>query len=303
MMVTTKPEERKGNADETKTKLAAIGLSIGTAFFLTVFKLSIGVITHSLGLIASAVDSLMDVLVSSVNFIAVKEADKPADREHLYGHGKIESLAGLFQSVIISASGLYLLFEAVKRLIRGVELAHLPVAIGVMVVSMVLTFFLVLRLKRIMKETGSIIVGTEALHFATDFLTNGGVILALVLVRLTGSSLWDLGIAFVIACYILWQSFKILRAAVDELLDRALPAEEEEEIEQIILTYDPRVVGFHNLRTRKIGHQRFIDFHFEIRDEENFSRAHELTEALIKRIQERFPGADVTVHFDPAGSD
>lgn len=245
----------------------------------------------------------MDVLVSSVNLIAAKEADKPADQEHLYGHGKIESLAGLFQSFIISASGLYLVAESIRRLIRGVELSHVPTAVGVMVVSMILTFFLVLRLKQVLKETGSIIVGTEALHFTTDFLMNGGVILALILVRITGSSFWDLGVAFAIACYILSQSLAILKKSVDELLDRALPLEEQREIERIILTHDSRVVGFHNLRTRKIGQQRFVDFHFEIRGEENFSRAHDLAEALIKRIQERFPGADVTVHFDPEGGE
>ena len=288
---------------QTRKKIGVIQLSIGAACFLAVFKFWVGLITHSLGLIASAVDSLMDVLVSSVNLIAVREADKPADREHLYGHGKIESLAGLFQSLIISASGLYLVGEAIRRMIHRVELAYLPVAMGVMAISMVLTFFLVLRLKRVLAETKSIIVGTETLHFATDFLTNGGVILALILVRATGSNLWDLAVAFVITCYILSQSVAILKKSVDELLDRALLPEDQKELEQIILTFDPRIIGFHNLRTRKIGQQIFIDFHFEIRGEEKFSRAHELTEALIKRIRQRFPSADVTVHFDPEGGE
>ena len=295
--------ERPKAEIQTHKKIQAIQLSIGAACFLAIFKISVGLITHSLSLIASALDSLMDVLVSTVNLIAVREADKPADREHLYGHGKIESLAGLFQSLIISVSGLYLVFESVRRLIRGVELTQLPLGIGVMAVSMALTFFLVLRLKRVLRETESIIVGTEMLHFTTDFLTNGGVIAALLLVRATGSSLWDLAVAFVIACYILKQSIGILRKSVDELLDRALPPEEQKEIEGIILNYDPKIVGFHNLRTRKIGRQRFIDFHFEIRGEKNFERAHELTESLIKRIRERFPGSDVTVHFDPEGGD
>jgi cation diffusion facilitator family transporter len=287
----------------TRKKLQAVSLSIGTAFFLAAFKLSVGLFTHSLGLIASAVDSLMDVLVSTVNFIAIREADKPADKEHLYGHGKIESLAGLFQSLIISASGVFLVAESIRRLVMGVHLSHISTAVIVMCVSMVLTFFLVLKLKQVLKETNSIIVGTEALHFTIDFLTNGGVIVALVLVSVTGSGIWDLIVAFGIACYILFQSFGILKKSIDELLDRALPQEDQKEIERIILNHDPRIVGFHNLRTRKIGYQIFIDFHFEIRDEQNFSRAHELTESLIKRICERFPGADVTVHFDPEGGE
>lgn len=284
-------------------KAQAIVFSIFTAAFLAVFKIAVGLFSHSLALIASAVDSLLDVLVSSVNLIAVKEASKPADHDHLYGHGKIESLAGLFQSLLISASGVFLIAESIRRLIRGVEIHDLPIAIAVMLVSMVLTFVLVLRLKKVLHETGSIVVGTELLHFTTDFLTNGGVIVALILVAVTKSSAWDLAVSIAIACYILTQSISILRTSVDELLDRALPAQDQREIEQIITHFDPRIIGFHNLRTRKIGHQKFIDFHMEIRGEDNFARAHDLTESLIKRIKERFPSADVTVHFDPEGGE
>ncbi len=287
----------------SRKKTTAVLFSILTAFFLTFLKFSVGFLTHSLGLIASAVDSFMDMLVSTVNFIAIREAEKPADKEHLYGHGKIESLAGLFQSVIISVSGIYLVVESLKRLIFRVELDHIPTAITVMIASMVITLFLVLKLKQVFKETESLIVGTETLHFTTDFISTGGIIVALLLVHWTGSALWDVAVAFVIACYIIFQSFQILKQSVNELLDRAIPASEQREIEYIILNHDPRIVGFHNLRTRKIGTQRFIDFHFEIRGEENFSKAHELTESLIKRITDRFPESDVTVHFDPEGGE
>jgi ferrous-iron efflux pump FieF len=288
---------------DTKKKVEAIGLSIGTAAFLTFLKLSIGLVTHSLGLIASAVDSLMDVLVSTVNLIAAKEADKPADKEHLYGHGKIESLAGLFQSLLISGSGIYLIVESIRRLVAGTELTFVPVAIGVMAVSMFTTTVLVIKLRQVLKETESIIIGTEELHFTTDLLTNGGVIIALVLVHMTGTAFWDLVIAVGVAVYILKQATRILKKSIDELLDRAFPVEEQKEIEKMILNFDPKIVGFHNLRTRKIGQRRFIDFHFEIKDERDFMRAHELTESLIRHIQERFTNADVTVHYDPEGAD
>jgi ferrous-iron efflux pump FieF len=288
---------------ETEKKMRVMVLSVATAFVLTLFKLFVGVATHSLAVLASAFDSLTDVLVSSVNLIAIREADKPADREHMYGHGKIESLAGLFQSLLISASGLYLVYEAARRVIRGAAIDGIPVAIGTMVISMLVTFFLVLRLKEVLSKTQSIIVGTETLHYKADLMAGAGVVVALILVRVTGSSLWDLAVALVIACYILKNSFKILKSSADELLDRALPPEEQKRIEQIILNFDPRIVGIHNLRTRKIGQKRFIDFHFEIRGEREFSRAHELTESLIKKIQSFFPGADVTVHYDPEGED
>jgi len=297
------PNDQEKVISESKKKRQVMALSIATAFFLTVFKLAVGFATHSLAIMASAFDSLMDVLVSSVNLIAMREADKPADKEHLYGHGKIESLAGLFQSLIISLSGFYLIVESIKRWIQGTTVTHIPAGIVVMVISMVLTFFLVLKLRKVLKETKSIIVGVETLHYTTDFLAGGGVIVALLLVRFTGFVFFDLVVAFAIACYILKNSFHIFKNSVDELLDRALPQEEQKEIEKIILNFDPKVTGFHNLRTRKIGQRRFIDFHFEIRGERDFARAHELTESLIKKIEDRFPGADVTVHYDPEGAD
>ncbi len=280
-------------------KIRGLLFSIATAVFLTVFKLVVGFLTASMGVVASAVDSLMDVFVSTVNLISLREAEKPADAEHLYGHGKIESLAGLFQSLVIGASGFYLVIESAKRLIRGAELNHVPVAIFVMIVSMALTFLLVRKLKAIARETESIIMHTESLHFTTDLLTNGGVIGALILVNLTGAPVWDLVIAIIIAVYILSQSFRILKTSVNELLDRALPRAEQKEIERLIMTFNPKIVAFHNLRTRKIGPKKFIDFHVQIDGEDNFARAHQLAEELIANLQEHFPKADVTIHCDP----
>jgi len=295
--------DNQQNPNQSNDKFWAIGLSIGVALSLTLIKLTVGFITHSLAVLASAMDSFMDVLVSTVNLISLREAEKPADKEHLYGHGKIESIAGLFQSLVIALSGIYLVYESIRRLITGSEIDYIPSAIGVMVVSMIVTLFLVTRLERVSKETESIIVKTETLHYVTDILANGGVILALVLVSVTESALWDLIVAFVIAIWIVKQAFLILKKSIDELLDRSLPVEEQKEIEQIILNHDSRIVGFHNLRTRKIGHQRFIDFHFEIRGEESFKEAHNLTESLVRQIQGCFPGADVTIHYDPEGAD
>jgi ferrous-iron efflux pump FieF len=244
-------------------------------------------------------DSLLDTFASSVNLYSLKASEKPADADHLYGHGKIESLAGFFQSLIISASAIFLVIESVKRLFQGSGINHLLIAIGVMLVSMICTFLLVLKLKSIARKAKSLIMETEALHYTTDFLTNGGIIIALVMVKLTGLEAWDLAIAIGIAGYILKQSVKIFRTSVNELIDRAIPEEEQREIERIILNFDPKITGFHNLRTRTIGEQKFIDFHVQIKGIEGFKRAHELTESLIAKIKERFPTSDVTVHYDP----
>ncbi len=275
--------------------------SIATAGFLTVLKLGVGFFVQSMAIAASAIDSLMDVLVSTVNYISLREAEKPADDDHAYGHGKIESLAGLFQSLVISASGLYLIYESARRWIAGETLANTDIGILVMVISMVLTFFLVRRLKSVADHTGSVIVGTESLHFTIDFLTNGGVILALVLARFTGQTFWDFMVAILIALFILKESFGIMRNAIDELIDRALPEEIQKEIGNLILNHDSRILGFHNLRTRKIGETKVIEFHMELEKNLAFEEAHNLTEAVIAKIRDKFPGSDVNVHFDPEG--
>ncbi|MBI4387857.1 MAG: cation transporter [Candidatus Omnitrophica bacterium] len=289
------------NNVELAEKKRAITLSILTASFLTIFKMGFGLVSHSMAVLASAVDSLMDVLVSTVNFISLKEASKPADSEHTYGHGKIESLAGLFQSLFISASGIYLIYESIKRLVKGETISFVGTALLIMVVSTVITFFLVKRLKSIAAQTGSLIVGTESLHFATDLATNVGVMVALLLVHATGFAFWDLLIAIVIAIYILKQSFSILRNAIDELIDRALPDEIQEDVRKTILSYDSKVLGIHNFRTRKIGNRKFIDFHVELDKTLSFEDAHNLTESLIEEIKRHYPEADVNAHFDPEG--
>ncbi len=290
----------KPNSAE-KSKNSAIRLSIVTATSLTFLKVILGLATQSMSVVASAVDSLMDILVSTVNYISLREASKPADYDHAYGHGKIESLAGLFQSLFISGSGIFLVYESCRRLIHGQMIVHIGTAIWVMVVSTIATFFLVRRLQSVASRTNSLIVGTEALHFTTDLVTNVGVVLALLLVRWSGHVIWDLLIALVIALYILKQSFGIMKNAIDELIDRALPEEIQADIRKLILSYDSRVLGLHNLRTRKIGDKKFVDFHVELDKSLGFEEAHNLTEDLIEAIKKRYPDSDVNAHFDPQG--
>jgi cation diffusion facilitator family transporter len=275
--------------------------SIATASFLTLLKFAVGLASSSMGLLASAVDSLMDVFVSSVNFISLREADKPPDHDHAYGHGKIESLASLFQSLLIGASGFYLITEAAKRLVLGETIELIDAALAVMVVSMIVTFLHVRQNQAAARQSGSLIVGTERLHFATDIWSNLGIIAALLLVRVTGNALWDLAIAVIVAAYIMKQSYGILRTSIDELIDRALPDEVQEELRQMILGFDKRILGVHNLRTRKIANRKFIEFHVELDKTLTFEEAHNLTEDLIEAIEKRHPDSDVNAHFDPEG--
>ena len=291
-----------GEVLRIKETAATLKLSIFTASFLAIIKFLAGFFTHSLAITASGLDSLMDIGASTVNLLAAKEAAKPPDEDHAYGHGKIESLASLFQSTFIGLSGLYVLWESVKRLFLGSYVREVNAGIGVMAFAILASGLLVWRIREVAKKNRSLILATEKLHFATDILTNAGVILALVLVKFTQFIFWDLIVSMAVAFYIFKTSFRILRHSIDELLDRSLPPVSKEEIENIIRHYHSAIVGLHNFRSRRVGEKIFLDFHIEIRGENNFKRAHDMTEALIQRIQSHYPGADITVHFDPEGA-
>lgn len=289
---------------QTKAREAASAIrwSILTATVLMLVKLVAGIMTHSMAVFASMLDSLLDVATSAVNLFASIKAAKPPDEDHAYGHEKIESLASLFQSGLIMVSGLFLVVESIKRFFKGSHLDHISMGLGVMVFSIVMSLLLAWKLRDSAAKSRSMILSTEVLHYSMDALSNGGALVALVLVRATGLVFWDLLFSLLIAGYIFKTAFGILHRAIDELLDHSLPPVSVGEIEKIIRSFNPAIVSFHNFRSRRVGEQIFMDFHIEIRGEDNFSRAHDMTEGLIARIQEWYPGADITVHYDPEGA-
>ncbi len=239
--------------------------------------------------------------MSALNFFAFKMASKPPDDEHAYGHGKIESLAGLFQSLFIGFSGLFLIFEAIRRLIRGSYVAAIPLGVGVIIFAAILTAFLSWRLRRISLSSRSLILGAEEVHYTMDFFSYLGVILALVLVGWTGEVFWDLIVSILVAFFTFRAALRILNRSIAELLDRGLSVSELNNLRMMILRHHPAIVGAHSLRSRMVGNQLFLDFHIEIRGEDDFKRAHDMTESLITKIREHHANADVTVHFDPEG--
>jgi len=282
------------------SKQRAIGLSVGIASLLAVLKFAAGLLTHSLGIFASGVDSLLDVFVSAINFFTLRKAEEPPDEDHAYGHGKAESLAGLFQSLFIGASGVVIIGESVRRLIAGNHFVQrLNIGLGVMLFSMAVTFLLIRRLKAVATKNPSIVLDSEQLHFASDLYSNLGVMVILVLVWLTRLVAFDLFISLIVAFYIFWQSMHLLRRSIDELMDREISPNLHAKIKGIIFRHDPRIIDFHNLRTRRVGNKVFIDFHVVLRGEESFREAHLLTESLISAIQKEIPDCDLTVHTDP----
>lgn len=274
-------------------------LSIATAASLALLKGAVGFWSGSLVIIASMIDSMLDVVVSSMNYLSLRASEKPADEEHPYGHGKVEYLAGLFQSVFIAGSAGYLGYEAVQRVISGKPIELMGVGIATMLVSTAATLMLIWRLQRVIRQGGSVILETEALHYTTDVASNLGAAATVALVWWTGLQVLDPIVAFAVAVYILKGAGEIFLRSTRHLMDHRLPTTVEEELKSMIEGFHPSIVGYHAFRTRSSGIRTFVDFHLVFRGNPLFKDVHEITEDLIAKLKSRLPHAEFTVHMDP----
>jgi ferrous-iron efflux pump FieF len=286
----------------TSPKARAEALAIAGAAGLAALKLGTGLAINSIGLISAAADSLIDVLISGLNLLSIRLADSPADEGHPYGHGKVENLAGLAQGTLIAAVGGWVIFEAARRLLRGVRPEHTEWGAAVMVASIGVSWLIARHLRQVAIRTDSPVLLVDSLHYAMDVWTNGGVLAALVLFYFTGAVLFDPLIAFVVGALILGSSSRILTRSVADLMDAAIPAEEQREIERVIQRHR-FVVSFHDLRTRRSGSQRQIDFSVVLCRHLPLGDAHDLVDHIEKEIERTIPQSHVVVHAEPCVPD
>ncbi len=295
------PAEAAPTRAERLKRLAAIA-SVGVASALIAAKAGAWLATGAVSLLSTLMDSLLDLAASLINLIAVRHAAQPADREHRFGHGKAEPLAGLAQAAFIAGSAAFLLFQAGERLIRPAPIANSTVGIAVMVVSIVLTFGLVVFQRSVVRRTASVAIRSDSLHYQTDLLINLGVIVALFLGGRLGWSAADPIIAIGIGVYIILGVVEILKNSLALLMDRELPDAERARIRAIAQAH-PGVIAVHDLRTRSSGTQAFIQFHLEMDGALTLLAAHSIAEAVMGEVQAAFPNAEVLIHEDPAGID
>jgi ferrous-iron efflux pump FieF len=288
--------------EETTMKNSAARLSIVVAVFLIALKGTSGWLTGSISVWASLLDSVLDLFASTLNFIAVRAASRPADEDHAYGHGKAESLTGLFQAIVIGASGVFIVWEAVHRIREPHQTRSELIGVGSMIIAIVTSAWLVRRLRRAARETESLALSSDALHFTADIYVNAGVLVALVLTALTHWELADPLISLAIAVYILKSAFGLARESVNILMDRRLPVEVDDKVAEIVARYKcDGVQGFHDLRTRRSGSQRFVDLHLEVDRNKRFEEAHDLTVKVLRAIEAEIPRTKVHIHTDPTG--
>ena len=275
-------------------------VSSSVALLLTLMKLVIGIASGSVAVLASAVDSVLDMFVSLFNYFAISNSEKPADKTFNYGRGKVEALASVIEGTIITISGLFLLYQAVDKAINGEVSQYLDISIYVMIASLIITISLVIFLTKIAKKTNSMVIKADALHYKTDVYSNAAVLISLVLVSVTGYELIDVFVGGGIALYIIYSAYELIHEGVLVLLDRAVDEEITEKIQRIIKAND-RVNTYHLLKTREAGHQTFVEVHLVFDCLITLMDAHRASDDIEDKIQRIDPKRDwiINIHMDP----
>ena len=283
----------------TPQKKATV-VSSSVAAVLTLIKLVLGIASGSVAVLASAVDSVLDMFVSIFNYFAISNSEKPADKIFNYGRGKIEALASVIEGTIITISGLFLLYQAVKKYINAEVSQYLQVSIYVMIISLVITISLVIYLNYVAKKTNSMVIKADALHYKTDVFSNIAVLVSLILVTFTGYELIDVFVGGGIALYIIYSAYELIHDGILVLLDRAVDEELVKKIEQIIKDND-RVNAYHLLKTREAANQTFVEVHLVFDCIITLMDAHRASDSIEYKIKKLDKNRNwiINIHMDP----
>jgi ferrous-iron efflux pump FieF len=294
------PANGNGVADGLmrRATLAAVAVAVT----LVALKAVVFWMTGSVAMLGTLMDSVLDGAASLLNLIAVRAALMPPDKEHRFGHGKAEALAGLGQAIFIFGSAGYLVYESVSRLIEPKPVASTEAGIAVVIVAILLTLGLVAYQRHVVRETGSLAIEADSIHYRGDLFMNLSVIAALLLSGYFGLHRADAVFGLVIAGLIGWSAGKIVMNAFDQLMDREFTEEERERIKQIAHAHR-EVLNLHDLKTRRSGIYSFIQFHIELDGAMSLHDAHEVTDAVEREVLAAFPGSEVIIHQDPAGAE
>ncbi|MDP4655282.1 MAG: cation diffusion facilitator family transporter [Porticoccaceae bacterium] len=271
--------------------------STSVAIVLIAAKLFAWAASDSVSLLATLIDSMLDAVASIINLVAVRHALTPADKEHRFGHGKAEALAGLSQSLFIAGSAGYLLIEAWQRVIQPSAVESVELGIFVMAISIAATMLLLAFQRHVIKKTNSTAIRADALHYRTDLMVNGSVIVALLLAN-AGWPGFDGLFAGAIAIYILFSARDIIVTSYDHLMDRELPDEDRQKIKALVMQH-PKARGLHDLRSRHSGTMTFIQLHLELDDDLSLMAAHKISDEVELSILNAFPGSEILIHIDP----
>jgi cation diffusion facilitator family transporter len=279
-----------------KTNVPLISITSNTLLIL--FKIIAGICMGSVAVLSEAVHSGIDLLASTVAFFSIRKAEEPADHDHPFGHGKFENISGAFEALLIFIAAAVIIYEAFEKLKHPAVVEKLDWGIAVMLVATVVNILVSRLLFKYARSTESIAIEADAMHLWVDVFTSAGVMVGLILMRITHWSILDPVIAIIVALLILKAAFDLTIKAVADLVDRRLPDNEIASILSII-TSDPEVKGYHKLRTRKSGTRREIDIHIQVDKETSVQSAHDICYRIEYAIKKTLPGTYVTIHVEP----
>ena len=291
------PLDRK-RADQLKHHAAIASISL--ALLLSFLKLFAALASGSLAVLSSMIDSLSDVLGSGITFIAIRYSMRPASDLHRYGYGKAEAVSALIQAVFIAGSGLYVIYDAVIRFLSPRALDETPLAIAIMLFSLLATLVLIAYQKHIATLTNSQAIRADSAHYVVDILTNLSIILSLTIVKFWEIYWFDTLTAFLIAAYLLFNAYNLAKDSFKVLLDHELDESIRQHIQQLIAQHS-FVKGFHDIRTRSSGNDYMIEIHLELDGRLSLYEAHQLSDQVENVIIKAYPNAQVIIHQDPAG--
>jgi len=288
------------NGAQGSRKQRAAWLSIVSNTTLIALKIVAGILTGSVAIITEAVHSSIDLVASIVAFFSVRKAHEPADDSHPYGHEKVENLAAQFEGVLIVLGAAVIIFEAARKLSGEPSVEKLGVGIAVIGFSMVANFFVSTYLYRQASATDSPALAGDAAHLRTDAITSMGVLVALVLVSITGVDELDPIAALVVAVAIVFSGVRLVSRSSRVLVDEVLPEQEMLAVQEAIQGFGaPELIGFHKVRARRGGSRRYVDLHVQFRRGTSLERAHDVSHQLQSAIRDRLGGADVLIHLEP----
>ena len=294
--MTTARVAAEHSAIATRAALASVTL----ALILLLAKAWAAYATDSTAMLGSLVDTTLDVIASLTTLVGVRIAAIPADSDHRFGHGKAEALVALAQVVLISVSAIGIGWRAVDRLINGARTEAMGAGIAVSLLAIAFTFVLLGYQRRVIARTGSVAIKTDNVHYKSDLMLNGAVIVALVLdqgLHVSGAdALFGVGIAL----WLLWGAWRASSEAVNQLMDKEWPEHERQEFLRACADY-PELEGLHDLRTRTSGTVRFVQFHVWVPADWTVQQAHDRLDTVEEKLQRRFPGTEILIHVDPQG--
>ncbi|MGI5921471.1 MAG: cation diffusion facilitator family transporter [Syntrophomonadaceae bacterium] len=283
---------------DNKTKAA--WLSVFSNILLVIGKLVVGVIIGSVSVISEAIHSANDLLASLIALFAIKTSTQPPDREHPYGHGKIENISGTIEAILIFLAAGMIIKEAVEKILTGGEVMDLGWGIAVMGFSAFMNFMVSAYLLKVGRETDSVALEADGMHLRTDVYTSLGVFAGLILIKITGYQLLDPIVAIMVALLIIKAAYDLTKKAFMPLIDTALDEEYIALTESILNEYQDSFIEYHDLRTRKAGRDSHIDLHLVINSSTSVREAHDLCDEIESRICEKIPYSQVLIHVEPA---